>query len=447
MIKKRLVSLMKKASPFICGTVILTLSNFLSRLIGFYNRIFLAGVIGAHQMGIYQLIFPVYLLGFAVCFQGFQIALSKITAEKKAAGNIDAARLVLRITIVLTLCLCIIFSFFVFWYAEEICSVFLHEPDCVPCLRLAVLVLPFVGVKNCIHGYCLGIGNSGVPAVSLCLEQISRVSSIFLLSVFMMEKMPVAAFLAVCGMAVGEIVSFCFTVIYYLLHKKADLACVSSASFVSKHSVFYELLSLGIPLTLNSLSMTLLLSVQSILIPMMLYRFYGNRYRSVEIYGILSGMALPFIMFPSTITNALSLMLLPKISAAKAENNPAYLRRCAILPLIFCVILGVGAFCGFFVLGPWIGNFFFHNRLCGEYLRLLSFLCPFLYCSSILSTILNGLGKTKDTLLHNSVSLVIQICFILFVIPLYGVAGYLGGLMVSSLFLCWANYRKLRSVI
>ena len=93
---------MKKASPFICGTVILTLSNFFSRLIGFYNRIFLAGVIGAHQIGIYQLIFPVYLLGFAVCFQGFQIALSKITAEKKAAGNINAARYVLRITIILT---------------------------------------------------------------------------------------------------------------------------------------------------------------------------------------------------------------------------------------------------------------------------------------------------------------------------------------------------------
>ena len=155
---------MKKASPFICGTVILTLSNFFSRLIGFYNRIFLAGVIGAHQIGIYQLIFPVYLLGFAVCFQGFQIALSKITAEKKATGNINAARYVLRITIILTLCLCIIFSFFVFWYAELICSVFLHEPSCVPCLRLAVLVLPFVGIKNCIHGYCLGIENSGVPA-------------------------------------------------------------------------------------------------------------------------------------------------------------------------------------------------------------------------------------------------------------------------------------------
>lgn len=433
---------MKKASPFICGTVILTLSNFFSRLIGFYNRIFLAGVIGAHQIGIYQLIFPVYLLGFAVCFQGFQIALSKITAEKKAAGNINAARYVLRITIILTLCLCIIFSFFVFWYAELICSVFLHEPSCVPCLRLAVLVLPFVGIKNCIHGYCLGIENSGVPAFSLCLEQISRVSSIFLLSVFMIEKMPVPAFLAVCGMTVGEIVSFFFTLIFYFLHKKSADSLSKSTLSASKLSVFHELLSLGIPLTLNSFSVTLLQSVQSILIPMMLYRFYGNRYRSVEIYGILSGMALPFIMFPSTITNALSLMLLPKISAAKTHNDPSYLRRCAILPLIFCTFLGIGAFGGFFVFGPWIGNLFFHNPLCGKYLRSLSFLCPFLYCSSILSTILNGLGKTKDTLLHNSVSLVIQICFILFAIPLYGVNGYLWGLFLSCLFLCFANYRK-----
>ena len=258
----------------------------------------------------------------------------------------------------------------------------------------------------------------------------------------MIEKMPVPAFLAVCGMTVGEIVSFFFTLIFYFLHKKSADSLPKSTLSASKRSVFHELLSLGIPLTLNSFSVTLLQSVQSILIPMMLYRFYGNRYSSVEIYGILSGMALPFIMFPSTITNALSLMLLPKISAAKTHNDPSYLRRCAILPLIFCTFLGIGAFGGFFVFGPWIGNFFFHDPLCGKYLRSLSFLCPFLYCSYILSTILNGLGNTKDTLLHNSVSLVIQICFILFAIPLYGVNGYLWGLFLSCLFLCFVNYRK-----
>ena len=144
----------------------------------------------------------------------------------------------------------------------------------------------------------------------------------------MIEKMPVPAFLAVCGMTVGEIVSFFFTLIFYFLHKKSADSLSKSTLSASKLSVFHELLSLGIPLTLNSFSVTLLQSVQSILIPMMLYRFYGNRYRSVEIYGILSGMALPFIMFPSTITNALSLMLLPKISAAKLTT----------IPLIFDVV-------------------------------------------------------------------------------------------------------------
>ena len=155
----------------------------------------------------------------------------------------------------------------------DLFSFFLHEPSCVPCLRLAVLVLPFVGIKNCIHGYCLGIENSGVPAFSLCLEQISRVSSIFLLSVFMIEKMPVPAFLAVCGMTVGEIVSFFFTLIFYFLHKKSADSLSKSTLSASKLSVFHELLSLGIPLTLNSFSVTLLQSVQSIMIPMMLYRF------------------------------------------------------------------------------------------------------------------------------------------------------------------------------
>jgi len=39
------------------GTLILTLSGFLARILGFYNRIFLSNLIGAKELGIYQLIF------------------------------------------------------------------------------------------------------------------------------------------------------------------------------------------------------------------------------------------------------------------------------------------------------------------------------------------------------------------------------------------------------
>ena len=47
---------------FISGTLLLTLTGILSRIIGFYYKIFLSRRIGAEGLGIYQLIFPVFAL-------------------------------------------------------------------------------------------------------------------------------------------------------------------------------------------------------------------------------------------------------------------------------------------------------------------------------------------------------------------------------------------------
>ena len=430
---------MKKASPFIQGTLILTAANLFSRLIGFYNRIFLAGFIGAHQMGVYQLIFPIYLLGFSFCFQGFQSALSNIIASKKAQGAEADARKILKIGICFTLILSLCFSMAVFFFADYICLTFLKDSDCIPCLKIAVCALPFVGIKACIHSYSLGMGNSGLPAVSLCVEQISRVLSIFLISVTFFQNLPSAAMIAVLGMVIGEIISFFFTLFFYFYHHTQTQTSAAAA-----HSLLKELLSLGIPLTLNTLSVTLLQSLENILIPMMLTRFYGNQHQSIEIYGIMTGMALPFLLFPSTITGSLSVMLLPKVSAAKASGNLHALHRSSKYPILFCVFLGIAGFFCFFTFGPWIGTTVFHSVLCGNYLRSLSFLCPFLYLSGTLSSILNGLGKTKTTLLHNSISLTIQILFILFFIPTKGMIGYIWGLMASAIFLVTMNLRHLK---
>ena len=48
--------------PLIAGTMLLTISGVLSRVIGFFYRIFLSQKIGAEGMGIYQLTIPIYIL-------------------------------------------------------------------------------------------------------------------------------------------------------------------------------------------------------------------------------------------------------------------------------------------------------------------------------------------------------------------------------------------------
>ena len=47
---------------FLKGTLILACTGLISRIAGFFYRIFLSHAIGAEGLGIYQLIFPVFAL-------------------------------------------------------------------------------------------------------------------------------------------------------------------------------------------------------------------------------------------------------------------------------------------------------------------------------------------------------------------------------------------------
>ena len=60
-------------------------------------------------------------------------------------------------------------------------------------------------------------------------------------------------------------------------------------------------------------------------------------------------------------------------------------------------------------------------------------ICPCLYLSGTLGGILNGLGAVNQTLLLNVIGLGVRLLFVFFLIPVYGIMGYLWGLIVSEL--------------
>ena len=65
---------------FVKGTIILTGAGILSRILGFFFKIYLSRLIGAEGMGLYQLIMPVNAIGYAIGISGFEIAVSRLTA-------------------------------------------------------------------------------------------------------------------------------------------------------------------------------------------------------------------------------------------------------------------------------------------------------------------------------------------------------------------------------
>ncbi len=66
--------------PLIMGTAILTISGLVTRIIGFFYRIYLSRLFGEEGMGIYQLLSPVLALSFSLTAAGFQTAISKFVA-------------------------------------------------------------------------------------------------------------------------------------------------------------------------------------------------------------------------------------------------------------------------------------------------------------------------------------------------------------------------------
>ncbi|MCD8329481.1 MAG: oligosaccharide flippase family protein, partial [Lachnospiraceae bacterium] len=82
----------KHPSPLVAGTLILTITGLLSRLLGFAYRIYLSRAIGAEALGLYQMISPVSGICFALCCGPIQTAISRFSAQEGARCQQTGAR-------------------------------------------------------------------------------------------------------------------------------------------------------------------------------------------------------------------------------------------------------------------------------------------------------------------------------------------------------------------
>ena len=81
------MNLSPRRQAFIAGTLILTATGFLSRILGFFYRIFLSRTIGAEGLGVYNMVHPVFGICFAICAGSIQTAISRFVAAGTQKGK------------------------------------------------------------------------------------------------------------------------------------------------------------------------------------------------------------------------------------------------------------------------------------------------------------------------------------------------------------------------
>ena len=439
----------KRLSPrkmaFITGTLLLTSTGFICRILGFFYRIFMSRTIGAEGLGIYNMVHPIFSICFAVCAGSIQTALSQYVAANQTRG-----RAVFRTGLVIAMGMSFLLAWVIYGNAGFLAEKLLLEPRCAPYLPVMAVSVPFAALHACINGYYYGMQKARVPAFSQVAEQVIRMGAVFLIaSIWLESGRQITVSLAVYGHLIGEMASAVFTVFclgFFPPCKDGD-SRRAPAIPLSFGATAAPLMALALPLMGNRLILNVLGSAEAIWIPNRLMSSGLTNSEALSVYGVLTSMALPFILFPSAITNSMAVLLLPTVAEAQADGNEARISSMISMSLRYSCYMGVLCIGIFTIFGNQLGVSVFHDQNAGTYITILSWLCPFMYLATTMGSILNGLGRTSSTFFQNVFAMVIRLAFVLFAIPRYGILGYLWGMLVSELALALMSFLAVKRLV
>ena len=419
-----------KKTVFIKNAAILTTSSLILRFAGIFFKVWLAAAIGAEGIGLYQLVFSVYMFAATFATSGICTAVTRLTGEELVLGNKAGVKRILMRCIQLSLVIATITVTVLFFGAEFIANNILYDARATLSLKTLAFSLPFMGICSCVKGYFMARRRASPPSTAQLLEQLVRIAIIMLIvTKYDNIGLQYACAAVFTGDSIAEAVSCLYIYIRYRLDFKKLI--ISSPAARKPYKLLPTISHIALPITSGRYLNSLLRMIENILVPICLSgSVYGGN--GIALFGMIKGMALPILFFPSTLLNALSTLLLPEISEAAAR------KRWGVVQSITHRIIKITS-----LIGRQLGLLIYSSEEVGFLLRALSPIVPFMYLDAISDGILKGLDQQKFTFVTSISDSAIRIVLILLVLNRWGIYGFIGIMYFSNFLTAFLNIRQL----
>ena len=431
-----------KKTIFIKNALILTAASLILRFAGIILKVWLAKIVGSEGIGLYQLIFSVYMLAATFATSGISTAVTRLCAEEMSLGSKKGTIRIVHQALKLTLIIAFASVLILFFGADFIAGRLLGDIRCASAIKILPLALPFMGVTSCLRGYFIARRSVTPNALSQIFEQAVRI----FLVIFLVKKYIGNGLEECCSAIVtGEILAEIFASIMLYIIYKASLKKLNRlhGRDYPPYRVTKKIIDISLPITSGRYLNTALRTGENILVPKNLAKYALNGSVALSQFGMIKGMALPLLFFPSTLLNSVSTLLIPEISEASAKNQKGLLKSttASIIKLTSIIAFVFSAI--FLVAGDEIGVLIYKNEDVGFLLKWLSPIVPFMYLDSISDGILKGLDQQVFSFRTAISDSVIRIILILLIVPFYGLMGFIGIMYFSNLFTCMLNVNRL----
>lgn len=419
-----------KKKIFLKNAVILTVAMLLLRTTNIGYRVYLSDKIGAAGMGLFQLIFSVFILAITISVSGISLAVTRLVAEAAAENRSGCVRSIMRKCMVFSVVLSLVALAGLFCSADFIAANLLNDSRAAMPLKILAPGLPFMAVCACLKGYFLAVRDMMKPASAEVLEQFSTIGIVAALFVYLSPKgLENACCAIMVGSTVGEVLSFGYT---YLLYKIS----LHKQRFGNEKSekVFRKVIHIGLPVMFSSTLRSILSTIENILIPIGFKKNGASAENSLSQYGMIQGMVMPILYFPSAFLAAFSSLMIPEMAEANAAGKNITIVRQTSRAIQLTLLFSIYIAAIFIAFSKDLGLAFYKNEQAGTILRVLAPLVPLMYLDSTVDSILKGLDQQLSSLKYNFADSVLRVILIFFIIPIAGTKGYICVLFFSTIF-------------
>jgi len=433
-----------RKTVFIKNAAILTASSLILRFAGILFKVWLAARIGAEGIGLYQLVFSVYVLASTFATSGICTAVTRLVTEEMALGSKKGVKRIMLRCVQLTLIAAVISLLIVFFGADYIAFKFLGDLRAVPALKILCFSLPFMGISSCLRGYFIAARKASPPATAQLIEQAARIGFIMLiLKRFDSMGISFACAAVLLGDTLAEAISAFYLFVLYAKDKKR-LSSLSGRKSVP-YPIVKSVLRIATPITSGRYLNSALRTVENILVPKALSKYSAAK-NPLSQFGMIKGMALPLLFFPSTLLNSISTLLIPEMTEAVATGSLQALKSATEKVIRITSVMGF-IFSGlFFAAGREIGGLVYKNSDVGFLLCALSPIVPLMYLDSVSDGILKGLDQQLFTFRTAVCDSSLRILAVIAILPRFGLIGFIGIMYLSNFFTCFLNVSRLLKI-
>ena len=418
-------------SKFLKGTMILTISSIIVKVIGSLNWIILSRVLGGEGIGLYQMGFPIYLMAITVSSAGVPVAISIITSEKLANKDYRGAKRVFNVSLRLLLISGLIFSSALFFGADFLINqhIIRDSRAYYSIIALAPAVF-FVTFLASFRGYLQGWQIMTPTATSEVVEQLVRVITMLVFAdLFMPYGLAYAAGGASMGAGAGAFCALLVLMWFYRrlkrrLHAEIEAQDDSIPTESAGH-IIKRLLKLALPVSLTSLMLPIGANLDLLIVPQRLEAAGFDVRHATELFGYLTGMAVPLVNLATIFTAAMTISLVPSISESRALERFDAIRDKIRLAFRVAMIITFPCFMGLFFLAEKVAALIYNAPGAAGAIQTMSVGILFLGMHQISTGILQGLGKTAIPVINMILACIVKVVMSwwLTAIPFLGIKG------------------------